>query len=161
MNESGFSNNVVEQELEKHGVHASTTVGVSMRPLFRTRRDMIILKKPDRELRKYDVVLYRDRQGKYIMHRIIKVRESEYIIRGDNTYRPEHVPKGRIIAILTEFNRKGKRHSCDERGFKIYSRVWTFIYPVRFVCHHVALFFKRGFRWVGRKLFKKKVGSKK
>lgn len=156
MTESLFSTNVIEEELEKHGVHASTTVGVSMRPLFRTRRDMIILKKPDRELRKYDIVLYRDGRGKYIMHRIIRVRELEYIIRGDNTYRLEHVPKERIIALLTEFNRKGKRHSCEERGFKIYSRVWNFIYPVRFVCHHVSLFFKRGFRWVGRHIFGKK-----
>lgn len=133
----------VERELAEHGVYASNTSGVSMRPLFKTHRDMVILRPPQRPLRKYDVVLYSTFGGKYIMHRIIGFRGDVCIIRGDNTYRREYVDRSRIIAVLTEFNRKGKHHSCDETAFKIYSRTWNLIYPIRFVVHGVYAFARR------------------
>ena len=103
-----------------------------MKPLFKTSRDVVYIKKPTRPLKKYDVVLYTGAKNKYTMHRIIGIREREYLIRGDNTYRTEHIPKENIIGILTEFNRKGKRHSTQELSFKIYSRIWNFIYPLRY-----------------------------
>ncbi len=134
MNDYSFKNTVIESELEKNGTYASVTKGVSMRPLFKTNRDVIILKKPDRELRRYDVVLYRSLQGAYTLHRIIRVTDDEYVIRGDNTYRNEHVAKERVIAVLSEFNRKGKRHYVEDFSYRLYSRVWNFIYPIRYLC---------------------------
>ena len=124
---------LIEDELEKHGTYASITRGISMRPLFKTHRDMVIIEKPRRPLRKYDVVLYTGRKNKYTLHRIIAVRDDEYIIRGDNTYKKEHVKKEDVIGILIEFNRKGKHGTVDSTSFKIYSRIWHYIYPVRFL----------------------------
>lgn len=128
-----ISSTTIIEELESHGYCASTTRGTSMEPLFRTGRDMVVIKKREGECKKYDVVLYRYPSGKYVLHRIIRVRENEYIIRGDNTFILEHIPKDRVLGVLERFNRKGKSHTVDERGFKIYSRLWNFIYPVRFV----------------------------
>jgi hypothetical protein len=111
---------------------------------------MIILRRPERELKRLDVVLYKSPSGRYLLHRIVRVLPDEYIIRGDNTYTPEHVSKGEIIAILTEFNRKGKRTSVDGVGYRAYSQVWTFIYPLR-------LLYRRSRALAGRiyrKLFK-------
>ena len=125
----------VESELRDSGVYASVTSGVSMRPLFRTNRDMIILRRPEREVKKYDVVLYRLPSGRYVLHRIIRVRGDELIIRGDNTFALEHVKRSDVIAVLTEFNRKGKHVSVDNLGYRIYSRVWNLIYPARFAYH--------------------------
>ena len=123
---------VVENELEQYGTYASITRGCSMWPVFKTHRDVVIIKKPDRPLKKYDIVLYAGRKNRYVMHRIIAVRDDEYIIRGDNTYVKEHVKKECVIGILTDFNRKGKHRSVDAVPFKIYSRVWHYLYPVRF-----------------------------
>lgn len=128
-----ITSTTILEELNTHGYCASTTRGTSMEPLFRTGRDMVVIKKVDGECKKYDVVLYRYPSGKYVLHRIIRIRENEYIIRGDNTYRLEHIPKDRILGVLERFNRKGKSHTVDEKSFKIYSRVWNLIYPVRFV----------------------------
>lgn len=121
----------IEDELERHGVYASVTRGVSMRPLFKTHRDVVIIEKITRPLRKYDVVLYIGGSNKYTLHRIIRVGEDELIIRGDNTYKKEHVKRSEIIGILTEFNRKGKHGTVDSFSFKLYSRVWHYLYPVR------------------------------
>lgn len=77
----------IEKILEADGVYASVTAGTSMRPLFKTHRDMIVVKKKEAPLKKYDVVLYKV-GGKYILHRVIGFdRERALcIIRGDNTY---------------------------------------------------------------------------
>ena len=141
----------VESELNSSGIFASVTQGRSMQPLFKTHRDMIVLTVPTRELKKYDVVLYKLSSGKYVLHRIVKVLPTKYLIRGDNTYHLEHIEKDRILAVLTEFIRKGKKYTVDDLSFKIYSRVWNFIYPVRFLyVKSVALLYN-----VYRALFKK------
>ena len=146
----------IESELDTHGFYASNTLGVSMRPLFKTHRDMIVVKKPEAELKKYDVGLYVTPRGKYILHRVMKVRATEYIFRGDNTYSPEHVPKEWVIGVLVKFNRKGKTHTVDEISYRIYSRLWHFIYPVRFVLRKTRVLLGR----IYRKIFRKKGVSK-
>ncbi len=143
---------IIEAELSEHGFYASNTLGTSMRPLFKTHRDMIVVKRPEGELRKYDVALYVTPSGKYILHRVIAVRENIYLIRGDNTYSIERVPKEWVIGVLVKFNRRGKSHTTDERLYKIYSRFWNFIYPVRYV----FWFAKRAARAVLRRIFKRK-----
>lgn len=150
MDKYGFIDSAVEAELTSSGVYASVTKGTSMRPLFKTHRDMIILKKPDAEPKKYDVVLYRMSGGKYILHRIVKVLPDSFIIRGDNTFSPEHVAKDKILAVLTEFNRKGKKHYVTDRGYRMYSRVWNFIYPARFLFHKGLSLARRGYRKIFR-----------
>ena len=126
---------LIERELDRYGSYASVTRGVSMRPLFKTDRDMVIISKPEGELRPLDVALYRSRSGMYTLHRVIRVKENEYIIRGDNTFVKEHIAKERIIGVLTEFNRKGKHHTVNDRSYRIYSFFWNFIYPLRYVLH--------------------------
>ena len=131
MSERLLTPGTIEAELEAHGVYASNTRGSSMEPLFRNHRDMVIISKPERAIKKYDVVLYPKGEEDYILHRVIAVRDDCYVIRGDNTFIKERVPKQAIIGVLTEFNRKGKRHSVRDLSYRIYSRVWCWLYPVR------------------------------
>lgn len=125
--------NLIEHELDKYGSYASVTRGVSMWPLFKTDRDMVIIEKPSELLRPFDVALYRTMSGKYTLHRVIKVTDKVYIIRGDNTYSLEYVPHERVIGVLTEFTRKGKHHTVNDRSYIMYSRIWNCIYPVRYL----------------------------
>ena len=143
----------IEDIIEKDGAYPSITSGCSMRPLFKTHRDMVVLEKCAEPPKKYDVVLYRV-GDKYVLHRIIGVDTERcvFIIRGDNTFRKEYVPFSKIIARLTAFTRKGKHTSVDSSFYKLYSRVWNFIYPAR------SLFniFKRALAKIYRTLFKRK-----
>ena len=131
---------IIEESLEKYGIFASMTRGTSMWPVFRTHRDTVYVVRPQGTLRPLDIALYRSRDGRYIMHRVYRVKEKEYIIRGDNTYIAEHVPHNAVIGILMEFDRKGKHYTVQDKGFRLYSAVWTFFYPVRFVLYHIARF---------------------
>ena len=146
-------NNNIEEILERDGVYASVTSGCSMRPLFKTHRDMIVVERPKERLSKYDVALYRV-SGKYILHRVIGIDEDSgvYIIRGDKTYLKEYIPFKKVIGVLISFNRKGKRHDVTERGYRIYSVMWNAIYPFRYIAHALFSVLRR----VLRKIFKKR-----
>ncbi len=142
----------IEEQLSERGSYASVTKGVSMQPLFKTCRDMIIVEPVCGEAKKYDVVLYRGQCGEYILHRIVGVKESFYIIRGDNTYKKEIVSKDRVIGVLVSFNRKGKSKTVGDLSYNIYSRVWNFIYPIRLSYVKLRALAARAYR----KIFKKK-----
>ena len=145
--------------LDKYGTYATTTKGTSMQPLFRTHRDMIILARHTAELKKYDVVLYNAPYGKNIMHRIIKVMPDKYLIRGDNTFVNEYVPKEDIVAVMVGFNRKGKRYEVTSRSYVAYSVVWCAIYPVRWLIFKFKSFILRIGSRVKRALLPKTNGE--
>ncbi len=130
-------------ELERDGKTAYTTIGDSMRPLFKTHRDLVVLEKAKGEYKKYDIVLYPSRlEGKYLLHRIVKIKGDMLYIRGDNTYTLETLHKDRVIAKLISYVRKGKQGSLASFSYKFYSRLWTFIYPIRLVVFKTKWFLK-------------------
>lgn len=123
------------EELEKNGKLIYSNHGTSMMPLIKQGRDLVVIVKPEGRLKKYDVPLYRyGNSHRYVLHRIIKVRESDYVIRGDNCVSKEYgISDNDIIGVLAKVIRKGKEISVEDTGYKIYSRFWHFIFPVRYV----------------------------
>ena len=119
-----------EDLLARDGRLVYKTRGRSMAPMLRQNRDLVILRVPASRLQKYDVALYR-RGESYVLHRVIRVRDGYYLIRGDNTYAMETVPDEAVIGVLTGFQRKGKQHNVTEKGYRFYARFWTAIYPLR------------------------------
>ena len=104
-----------------------------MRPMLKQNRDLVTVRKFEGRLKKYDVPLYRRKTGGYVLHRIIGLKDDCYIIRGDNTFKKEYVPDSEVLGVLTEFKRKGRDHSVDSAGYKLYARFWNLIYPLRWV----------------------------
>lgn len=119
-----------EDILARDGILVYKTRGVSMEPMLRQNRDLVIIQVPSSRLRRFDVALYK-RGTKYVLHRVIGVCADHYLIRGDNTYVVETVPDDAVIGVLTGFQRKGRHVSGDNRGYRLYVRFWDAIYPVR------------------------------
>ena len=135
-----------EEYLAQNGSMTYTNVGRSMLPLLRQGKDLFILEKkgPER-CRVGDVVLYR-RGEKYVLHRIVEVREKDYVILGDNCVAREYgITDGDVIAVMTGFVRGGKEHSVTEPGYRLYSSVWMRTEKPR-------VFLKRGRAWLRRHL---------
>ncbi len=126
--------NRVETVLIEIGEIAACTSGVSMYPMLRNRKDMAVIAAVNGELQKDDVALYRVPKGKLILHRIIKVKPDIYVIRGDNLYKKEYVPKEWVIGVLKGFHR-GKRYvDCNQsRGYKVYILYIKISYPLRYL----------------------------
>lgn len=118
-----------EQVLKDKGFFVTTTSGVSMLPLFSDRRDRVVIKPAADRLKKYDVPLYR-RGESLVLHRVIKVREKDYIIRGDNCIEREIVKDEQIVGVLCEFYRKDKHYTANDFSYRLYSRLWVFASPV-------------------------------
>lgn len=126
----------IEARLAQDGFYVTTTVGVSMKPMLRNRRDRVVISPvDDKPLQKWDLPLYRTADGKYLLHRIIGVREDGvYLVRGDNTYRIEAIPHDAIVGVMSEFYR-GKRHvSASNKHYRRYAAFWNAIYPLRCFC---------------------------
>lgn len=126
-------NNVrrIEDVLKEDGVFVSTTVGVSMYPMLRNRKDTIIVRPYEGRLKKYDVPLYK-RGSNYVLHRIIEVRPDSYVICGDNCEQKEYgITDEQILGVLTGFYRNSKQVNMDGWGYKLYARIWCKTLPIR------------------------------
>ena len=50
--------------------------GVSMLPMLRQGRDSVVLSPAPKQLRKYDLPLYRRDDGSYVLHRVVKAGQT-------------------------------------------------------------------------------------
>ena len=106
--------------------------GFSMRPFLEDGRDKVILA-PPREPKIGDVVLAEVREQTYALHRVIKIKDSTYTMRGDgNPLRmTEDFTYDRIVGVADGFIRKGKTIYTDSRKWRCYSAVWNILKPLR------------------------------
>lgn len=125
-------NTDIGKYLEEHGEIMIAPLGTSMLPLLRGDRCQVILEYPKESLTKYDVVLYRNKNGKLILHRVIEIFPSEYTICGDNTYSYETgITKDQILGVMTGFYRKNTYISVNGAGYRLYVKIWWLLYPLR------------------------------
>lgn len=121
----------IEQVLKQKGIYVGTTVGNSMYPMLRNRRDTIVIRPYEGRLKKYDVPLYK-RGDTYILHRIIDVLPDSYTICGDNCINREYgIKDNQIVGVLTEFYRGDKKIELNQRGYRFYVKLRTAGYPFR------------------------------
>lgn len=149
--------NSIKEILDKTGTYTGLTMGSSMQPLIHQQKDNIIVVKNKGRLKKYDVPVYITSSGKYVMHRIIKVCDDHYVIVGDNLLAKEYVTDDMICGVLVGFYKNGK-HYVDCRKsvlYKIYSRLWVALLPVR----PLFVLFQKGVNWIKRHIFKRGISN--
>ncbi len=123
----------LEALLHEQGEIMCSTSGTSMWPMLRHRQDMIVVGSESGDLKRHQVPLYRLPSGKLILHRILKVKSDYYVIRGDNLFRKERVPKDWVIGVLKAFYRDGKYYDCEKsRAYKAYVFLNRVSYPLRY-----------------------------
>lgn len=122
-----------EEEIERHGKLIYPNVGTSMMPLIRQGKDlMVIVRKPEGRLKKYDVPLYKRDNGQYVLHRILKVRRDDYVVCGDHCRQKEYgITERHIIGVLDAVVRNGKTISVTDWKYQIYVHLWCDLFPVR------------------------------
>ena len=139
----------IEELLSRDGKLVYKAKGRSMLPMLRPDRDLVLIEAIDTAASSsaveatassavstsalpvpYDVVLYKV-DGKYVLHRVLRIDGDQYLIRGDNTYSVERVPADAVIGVLTGFVRDGRQISVQDRRCRLYVRIWCALYPLR------------------------------
>lgn len=125
--------------------------GTSMYPTIVPGRDNVIVEPlADTIPKRGDVLLFRRPDnapvypGKLILHRVWKVKNDGIYMVGDNEKMVEGpLPIECFIGIMTELNRKGKKIKVTGLFYRILTKSWLFIRPIRFVVAKPLKIFKR------------------
>lgn len=123
----------VLRELAEEGrVVSMLVVGSSMSPFLCHKRDYIYFTKPDRELRRGDMVFYQRDTGQYVMHRIYRGKKDGYYMVGDAQTQIEGPLRGdQIFARIIKVKRKGRIIEPGNFWWEFFEHVWIRIIPLR------------------------------
>ncbi|MDO4385135.1 MAG: S24/S26 family peptidase [Clostridia bacterium] len=106
--------------------------GESMRPLIRKGRDPVTIVPVRGALKTGDVVLFTLGDGRYVVHRVWKLREGFVRTLGDNCVNPEPwFPRAQVLGQVVRFSRNGHAFRLDTPAARMLGRVWMALFPMR------------------------------
>ena len=123
----------VLRELTESGKEVSLCIsGNSMMPFLIHQRDYICFKKPSGDLQKGDMVFYQRENGRFVMHRICRVKPEGFYIVGDAQVEIEGpLKREQIFGIVTSVKRKGKWIKPGDFCWDFFANIWLKLIPVR------------------------------
>ncbi len=114
---------VMEEQLNSGKKVKFIPEGISMLPMLRPGVDAVVLKKQTGKLKKYDLPLYRRKNGQFVLHRVVGVRKNSYIMCGDNQYVLENgIDDTNILAVCDAFIKDGQEISADNKKYRAYAK---------------------------------------
>jgi len=133
---------VMKEVLDSGGSFRLVTAGNSMKPLLRDRRDTVILERPKDALKKFDILMYRRKNGAFVLHRLMKSDGDFFSMCGDNqrTFERGVCPEW-VIARVTGIVRNGK--TIDLQTSKKYC-LYVFFWCRCFFLRQFCIFIRRG-----------------
>ena len=148
-----------EDVLDRTGRLIYTNVGVSMRPLLREGRDVMVIEKLTDAPGKYDAVLFRrpgvTGRGRYVLHRVLRDNgDGTYWIVGDNCTGGETVGRENILGVLTAVKRSKKTVEVTDPGYRLYVALWCAPYPLRFLILRLRRFILRALSGCKRRILR-------
>ena len=151
-------NTTLEKELKDGRTCISITVGDSMYPMLRNRKDRVVIAPVNRPLRRYELPLYRRPGGQYVLHRVLHVKGYGYVMCGDNRWNREYpVPQEWILGVVTGFYRGDRFFSVDDFRYKAYVHIWCDFFWIR----SLILLGKRGLRKMKKQIAHRNVWNRK
>ena len=121
----------IESALESEGRYVGMTSGVSMLPMIKSGKDVVVIRKKGKRLGVFDVALYKRSENVYVLHRVIALTDTGYIIRGDNCYENESVDENSVIGVLETYFKGEKQVDLGGKKYLNYVKKRISNYPVR------------------------------
>lgn len=123
----------IEEVLNKENEVIVSVKEHSMLPLVSANRDQVILEKKDfSNLNRGEIILFKSKCGKYILHRIHAVSDLGYLTIGDgNVHFDGWVRPCNVIAVVRKIIRKGRELNCDDPFWEKVFGMWMALLPIR------------------------------
>lgn len=121
--------------------------GYSMSPTLRHGKDRVFLVSPvNMKIRRLDIVLFQRKDGKYLLHRIIRCKSKNYyVLNGDAQTWTEEIDRGQIKAVVKAIDRSGRIIDSNSPIYSFYAFLWVLLKPVRgigiYIYHLIGKYF--------------------
>ena len=118
--------------LQDGHTHVPVTVaGTSMKP-YLDPGDTVFLDRPDRPVKKGDVILFARFGRQYVLHRVVSVfPDGSLELLGDAQIRSERVHPGDVRAIVTGARRGDRLLNEDSLRWRFFRDVWIHTRRIR------------------------------
>ena len=116
--------------------------GDSMRPLIRRGRDLVTIVPLTRPLKRGDVVLFEFPPGRYVVHRVYRLRDGFVQTLGDHCWNPDAwMPERQVLGQVVQAERGRMIIPLDSALVRGWGCCWMVLLPVRrayFAVRHLA-----------------------
>jgi len=118
--------------------------GNSMRPFLRNADFAYLVPLPER-VRKGDMILFRRRNGQYVLHRVYKIYPGGgYLMLGDSQLEPEPVVQEQLRAKVSHVRSAGQILKPGDFRWWFFEKPWLLLAPWRpQIARLLALFRKK------------------
>ncbi len=114
----------IKKQLEELGQISFVPGGISMWPIFKHKKQTVIIERLDGPLNRLDVALYH-RGGKIlVLHRVMEVLSDGYVMRGDSQQETEKVSTDCILGKMAGFYTGKKYVRCDDEKYLARVEKW-------------------------------------
>ena len=125
---------VIRELVQQQKEVSLVVTGNSMAPFLIHKRDTICFKKPENPFKVGDMVFYQRTNGKFVMHRVYKVKLDELYTIGDAQRMVEGpIKKSQVFAVVTKVKRNGKWLTPGSFWWEFFACFWIRIVPLRHI----------------------------
>ena len=129
---------LIEEVFAKGGRVRLFPRGSSMLPLIRPGVDSVLLEKPTQLLR-HDILLYRRKNGQFVLHRLMKKDQDRLTMCGDNQhYLEKDVSAECILARVCGIYFDENYMPIESKKLRIYAKKRAFSRPFRHLASGAA-----------------------
>ena len=118
--------------------------GRSMQPLIRKDKDFVTIQPLKRKILKGDIVLFKNADGRYIVHRVKKTNGNTIQTMGDNCAEADReLSAAEVLGYVTHIHRGKHSFSVDTPVWRLMGRFWLATNPLRKIIRFIFRPFKR------------------
>lgn len=136
--------------LAKDGPVPPVTVcleGSSMMPLIRRGTDPVTIAPLRSPVKIGDVVLLTTGAGRYVVHRVWKIKGKQICTLGDNCVNPDPwITEEDVLGQAVSYSRNNVRHRLDTTAARLWGRAWMAVFPLRKCCIRLKGIVRRLYR---------------
>jgi SOS-response transcriptional repressor LexA len=124
---------IIESELKTGKSVKFNVAGNSMLPFLKDS-DQVVIKQPNLSDVKIGDILLVKYEGKFILHRLVKISNGEYYLAGDgNLDQIERVSEADVLALVVKGFRGKRELKVNNKLNKRLGLVWYYIRPLRYL----------------------------
>ena len=142
---------ILKHTLSEGGTFRFYPRGTSMLPTIKEGRDQVLLTSVPEKLEKYQIILYKRKDGTFVLHRIVKIKGDTYVMCGDNQYILETgILREQMLGLVCGIVQDGETIDPESKEQRRKAAVWVETRTLR-----KKLIRMRGYLWKIKRCIKR------